>query len=128
VCNGLPDEDAILHWNGKHLERIKAKFPGVTNNLYSVAATAPDNAWAVGTWCATHSCRTVRTQLLHWNGRTWSESPRPGGGLSGWLYSVAADSGRDAWASGSRCSGSYGSDCVPLLLHWNGRSWRTVRV
>ena len=64
----------------------------------------------------------------------------PGPAPSGWrvvfhstskttnvLYSVAAVSRGDAWAVGAR-AGSGGSEDQPLVMHWNGTSWKSVAV
>jgi hypothetical protein len=41
--------------------------------------------------------------------------------ISGFLRGVAATSARDAWAVGGDSAGG-------LILHWNGRAWRRVRI
>jgi len=56
----------IMRWTGKAWALVRS--PGTEKNpefLYSVAATSPRDAWAVGT-------RPGGTVILHWNGRTWS--------------------------------------------------------
>ena len=44
----------ILHWNGTRWSTVTSPNPGTTDALGAVAATAPGNAWAVGTYTAHH--------------------------------------------------------------------------
>ncbi|HUZ51027.1 MAG TPA: hypothetical protein VMU94_00650 [Streptosporangiaceae bacterium] len=98
--------------------------PGQSSRLSAVAAVAPGNAWAVGSYCPSH-CKagTVpeRYMIMHWNGKAWSLTVN---GSSGLLNGVSAASASDVWAVGSSASS-------PLLfLHWNGKSWsrRTATI
>jgi hypothetical protein len=103
----------LLHWNGIAWERVAA--PG--SPLSAVTATSARNAWAVG--------QGARGMLiLHWNGVRWARARVPA--VKGMLFGVAATSAKNAWAAGvgfqTRRSGcDFG---CPLILHWNGRSWR----
>ena len=90
---------------------------GYTNDLYGVAATSTDNAWAVGAYIkgavlgpigparkvGTHATRPAwRTVIERWNGKAWKvqTSPDPGGSNDSYLNGVAAASPKDAWAVG----------------------------
>jgi hypothetical protein len=53
----------------------------------------------------------------------------PAGTVGASLLSVSARSGQDAWAVGSADvddGSAYSS--VPLVQHWNGRAWQSVRI
>jgi hypothetical protein len=58
----------ILHWNGTAWSPVPSPNPsaGYLNDLFSVVAICPHNAWAVGT------TDYAQTLITHWNGKTWS--------------------------------------------------------
>jgi hypothetical protein len=89
----------------------------VSGSLSAVAATSPDNAWAVGS-------SGSGALIVRWNGAAWRRVPSPapaGSRLSG----VAASSARNAWAVG--CSGCSGTGVErPVILRWNGTAWKQV--
>lgn len=94
--------------------------------LFGVAAASADDAWAVGSYATSNAPNFPRrTLILHWNGSTWRRvpSPDPGGRRDHRLTSVTVISPTDAWAAGY-----YFEDRrhirQPLMLHWNGESWR----
>lgn len=99
----------ILHREGgKWAVSPTPDLPGV--ELTSVAATAPDDVWAVG------SPATV----LHFDGATWNRVDVPVTGKPV-LNSVAVASG-DVWAAGATCVSPL--ICVPLVLHRTTDGWR----
>jgi hypothetical protein len=81
-----------------------------SGELSGVAAISATNAWAVG------STGTGKTLIVHWNGKTWTRVPSPGGAFHG----VAATSARSAWAVGSTANGK------ALIVRWNGQVWTQV--
>ncbi len=93
--------------------------------LFGVAATSARNAWAVGVRTGP---ATSQTLIEHWNGKSWKQVPGPQpGGSQGRdeLLSVTAISARDAWAVGDYATATI---TRPLVVHWNGRSWKRVAV
>ena len=88
-------------------------------SLIGVAATGPENAWAVGSFTGT---TTSKTLIVAWTGKSWhvvpSPNPAPGNDA---LTGVAAISPSDAWAVGNTGAGRL------LILHWNGKSWREFK-
>lgn len=105
-----------------------APSPGrVRNALDGVSALSACNVWAVGG--AADNFRYGRTLIDHWNGTAWRQvpSPDPGGSTrANDLYGVTAVSAANIWAVGD-----YANDLgslQPLIVHWNGRSWRPVAV
>jgi hypothetical protein len=95
--------------------------PDTDNVLADVAALGPKNAWAVGTINQSRG-----TMIEHWNGSTWSITPRPNVsgriGSTG-LSAVAAVAADDVWAVGHN-SGGFGA----LAEHWDGTAWSLVDV
>jgi len=69
------------------------------------------------------------TLIEHWNGTQWSivNSPNPVKGGNE-LYSVAAVSANDIWATGfSENTTTTGPVQPTLVEHWNGKQWSAVR-
>ena len=109
----------IEHWNGKAWK--VAPRSSIAGGLYGVAATSASNAWAVG---VTGSGKGL---ILRWNGSAWRRASSPS--IAGAFEAVAATSAGNAWAVGF--AGSPGGSGVPgnntpLILHWNGASWKRV--
>src|SRR6266700_2423815 len=48
-----------------------------SGELSGVAATSATNAWAIG------ATGTGQTLIVHWNGKTWTRVPSPGGAFHG---------------------------------------------
>ncbi len=69
----------ILHWNGKSLKQVPSPSPrGCVpgDQLASVTATSPANAWAAGSFTG---CFFLAPLVLieHWNGKDWKTVPGP---------------------------------------------------
>jgi hypothetical protein len=68
---------------------------------------------------------------LHWNGTSWTKTTTPSpGGDSGFtlLSGVTAISPANAWAVGYSATSLSSGTGQPLVLHWNGTSWKKVAV
>jgi len=110
--NGGPGA-LIVHWDGT--QWIKVPAPGKSGSrLHSIAASAPDNAWAVGS-------NGPQPLILRWRGGEWRPTgvSIPGADAAA-LRSVTAVSDTEAYAAGSVRSGTV---TRPLLLRWNGIVW-----
>ena len=72
--NGSKAVALILHWTGKAWQPVKTPATTFGNvELADVAATSPDNAWAVGVGtCIQEHCGVQDTFILHWNGKAWA--------------------------------------------------------
>jgi hypothetical protein len=92
-----------------------------TNNLYSVAALAANDVWAVGEQYS-YSFGSYVPMIEHWNGSAWSVVPASQYGVS--LRGVAAIAPDDVWAVG--WLGGYSTS--PLAEHWNGSTWSYVQA
>jgi IPT/TIG domain/Fibronectin type III domain len=115
------------HWNGSAWTKVTTpNGPGVSgdNVLDSVAATATNDAWAVGiTRPSNPGAFSPLTE--HWDGTSWTivaNANPPSGSNS--LYSVKGDSSSDYWAVGRTWQSS--TSATPLVEHWNGTAWTIV--
>ncbi len=75
VGDGVGRNEA-LHWNGRKWSKVKTPNPGGTangevNELLGVRCSAPGNCWAVG--ILESLTNGVRDEILHWNGKKWSD-------------------------------------------------------
>jgi hypothetical protein len=105
--------------------RITHTFPR-SSEIYAVAATGVDNAWAAGSQCDSSGDCTPNGSLLveHWNGKTWQPMKPPGGlaGLApgGSAAALAASSPGNVWVLAESEAGA-GERAV--AQHWTGRAW-----
>jgi hypothetical protein len=117
----------IVHWNGTAWRQVPSPNPSADINVLSgVAAMSARDAWAVG-WIANSQAR-YQTLTVHWNGTAWKRAPSPnpaGSANDNNLFAVAAVSASDAWAVGDAMTSG---DDQPLIEHWDGRAWKTVRA
>jgi hypothetical protein len=117
-CVGYQVQTLTMHWDGIEWKTKASPNVGTTNNsLYSVKATGPNDAWAVGAYGA-YDNRFVLIE--HWDGKQWRVvgDPRPGV-----LLDVEALSSSNAWAVG------YNPAAYPkqtLIMRWDGGSWAVV--
>jgi hypothetical protein len=123
------EKTVIVHWNGKAWKRVRSPSPGLGSFLYGVTATSATNAWAVGYSGITGPRLT--TLILHWNGKTWTRVPSPSPAINPELYGVTATSANNAWAVGRKnvetvLNGISYSTQETLILHWNGKAWKTA--
>ena len=134
-----------LHWNGRSWRRVASPNPTAGAQLEDVAAISARDVWAAG-----ESARG--TLILHWDGARWRQTASPPIAQGAGLLAVAGTSARDVWAVGTSgglfaaasapaaspvlVSGAAGRDAAitsatastpePVILHWNGTSWRRV--
>jgi hypothetical protein len=123
-----PGKTVIEHWNGTAWKQVPSPTPKGGGALFGVAATSASNAWAVG--CAGNCFQglgTIKTLILHWNGKAWKQVASPSPGADSSLSSVAAVSGNNVWAVGCTdfCFLSSASPST-VILHWNGTAWKQV--
>jgi len=103
-------------WDGTTWSAVPLPAQAV---LTSVAAAAPNDVWAVGN---RDSDGNDRPLIEHWDGTRWSVIKVPG--LPGAaMVSVSAAAPDDVWALGRTWHPT-----GLVLLHWNGRTWRTQSV
>jgi hypothetical protein len=105
----------IEHWNGKAWTFAQ----NGTNKglLTSVAATATNDVWAVG------STDYVGSGLIeHWDGKSWAETTLP---EQVYFRAVAAISKNDVWAVGQQTN-STGIGDFTYTVHFDGTRWTHI--
>ncbi len=122
-----PSQTLAMHWNGKTLTRVPTPNPPGGGEFSDVAATSPDNAWAVGLAGPGPGIPSPTTPLIeHWNGNAWTiqkyQVPAAGGQFTG----VAAISPDNVWVVGYTGAASEGTGQQTLIEHWNGDTWTRV--
>jgi hypothetical protein len=103
---------------------VSSPNPGSGDNrVLDVAATGPNDGWAVGFYY--DGSGFARTLTMHWDGAQWTTvgSPNAGSGSS-YLYDVAAISANDVWAVGNYTGGARPTST--LTMHWDGTQWTIV--
>jgi hypothetical protein len=126
-----------LHWNGTGWSLITTPSPGGTatgdfSHLAGLSCTSASNCWAAGSYGSEGTQFTALNQILHWDGRQWSQvtTPNPDGtsaGAGNLLAGVACTSAGNCWAVGDY--GSIGGGAGTVLneaLRWNGTNWSLV--
>lgn len=95
-----------------------------TSHLYSVAAGAQDDAWAVGDYIFPPGSPSVPL-AKHWDGTVWSTiSPASATTLDHTLFGVATLAANDVWAVGMYTIPPTG--WRTLTYHWNGAGWTKI--
>jgi hypothetical protein len=123
-----------LHWNGTKWSKLATPNPGGTGTKGDVSELAglgcanASNCWAAGTY-GNLSTQTFLNEILHWNGRKWSQQTTPdpdgtGTGAGNQLFAASCTSATSCWAVGYYGSLSGGTGVIlNEALHWNGRKW-----
>jgi hypothetical protein len=108
---GIQETPTIWRWKGGTFHRVNiGQVASGAASISSIAASGPDNAWAVG---EVYSVATGFATSLHWDGNKWSQVPIP---TQVALESVTTSSAKNAWAL----------DDGGNLLHWDGSVWTSV--
>jgi hypothetical protein len=113
----VPTKPILAHWNGKKWADVTSGALPSRGRLFGVAKFPGGGAWAVGfSGGATH-----QPVILRLAGGTARRVPVPSV-RGGELLGVSATSATNAWAVGDVVRGP------ALILHWNGRTWRRMRL
>ena len=112
----------IERWDGTSWSVVSSPNPApFGNSLLGVAATGPNDVWAVG-WKI--SDQGLRSLILHYDGTAWTEAAVPTVGTgANILTDISAVSANDIWASGYYDDGAQQKT---LTLHYDGSSWSSV--
>jgi hypothetical protein len=114
VCPGLSPM-ASGGWNV-----VSSPNTGSPNNyLFSVAAIASNDVWAVGAYGVLGT--TAQQVIEHWDGTRWRRAASPFLPKPNELLAVSAVAANDVWAVGG-----YNSGGQALIQHWNGSTWSVV--
>jgi hypothetical protein len=92
-------QTTILHWNGSAWSVVPSPDVNqLSNYLWSVDGTSPNDAWAVGFF---DTGNELQTMTQHWDGLSWTIVPSPNASTDiDELTDVAAVSPTDVWAVG----------------------------
>ena len=105
-------------------DRPAIPAPGQSSLLRRVACPSPASCWAVGSYTTVSGA--LVDQILHWNGRRWSQFPAPSPGGSSQLRDVSCISPVACWAIGR--FNKPGGPVLNQVLRWDGRRWSLVRT
>lgn len=111
----------IEHWDGRQWKAVSSPNSELNFNvLYSVAAIATNDIWAVGASRNVYDGANTHPLIEHWDGKQWSlMTLSVYGGLTG----ISVVSANNVWAVGADLTGSTNG---ALIEHWNGQQWSTV--
>jgi hypothetical protein len=133
--DGSPSEtllNFILHWNGRAWSQVKAPDPGGTGDghvsvITSLRCTSPGNCWAVGGDGTIGTGLQLANEVLHWNGKKWSNVPvfssTKALDYENVLDSLSCTNADSCWAAGVTFAHT---TLVNETMHWNGTKWREV--
>ncbi|MDG6110466.1 hypothetical protein Daura_28410 [Dactylosporangium aurantiacum] len=112
----------VVEWDGQQFTRVPLPGSDAWYGVFYGAATAPDGAaFAVGAW-SVDDAPYPEPMIAQRIGTTWRLATLPKI-TSARLLGVWAGSAGNAWAVGTI---DYDSAPKPLILHWDGSSWRQV--
>ncbi|MCP2336180.1 hypothetical protein [Actinomadura rupiterrae] len=128
VSGAKPDDHGdkqapvLLHYDGTAWHRTDKGVGGDHDVLlFGMTARASNDVWTAGQRSLGTKNLDATPFLAHWDGRSWRRAHTPV--RLGFVRSVAALTGADAWAvGGTDCSCS--SEAGPLVLHYDGKTWR----
>jgi hypothetical protein len=107
-------------WTVQQTQRLGSS----DNSLGGVAASSPNDVWAVGNFLpdtAASNPDATLTFAEHYNGTSWSVVPTPNTGTNfNSFYGAAASQGQ-AWAVGMDLNANF--DDRALIESWNGSQW-----
>jgi hypothetical protein len=99
------------------------------NSLGAVAASSPDDVWAVGNFLpdtADSNQDATLSLANHFDGTTWSAVPTPNAGPNFDTFFGVAASGGKAWAVGVHLDAAF--EDRALVEAWDGTKWSLVTV
>jgi hypothetical protein len=95
------------------------------NDLSSVSAASPTDAWAVGAYYPPSNPEVLSTLGMHWEGKRWTAYPMPNVGPNeNSLLGVSELGNGEAWAAGYFASANY--EQRTLIEHFNGSAWEVL--
>jgi hypothetical protein len=114
----IRDRSLILHWNGHAWGRVASPNPGKQSDALSgLSAVSASSLWTTELY-RNSSGSSGTSQILHWNGHTWSKAAAAPNGSD--LVDVNVSSATNGWAVGDDAKG------FSLAMHWNGHTWKRV--
>ncbi len=111
----LQRQGIIRHWDGHTWQAATNPIAAVpVNELFAVAATAPDDVWAVGDLDEMKNNSSPQPALLHWDGGRWTALPQgdPHGTATYQFATIGAVGPDDVWAAGTSLIRHYAAPCT----------------
>jgi hypothetical protein len=96
--------------------------------LNDILALAPNDVWAVGSSEPAPDGSGGHALIAHWDGRSWAVVPSPRPQNRSELSAIAAAGADDVWAVGESWTAQRPGSGKPLIVHWDGKSWRRLPV
>jgi hypothetical protein len=126
LYNAVPDgtgpiQPLIQHWDGDMWTVVQAPEKGVNAILTDVAAAAPDDVWAVGSY--SDDSGNLNALVQHWDGTSWTIVQTPDVDAYHALNAITVVAPDDVWAVGRMRQGEKWST---LVEHWDGKEWAVV--
>ncbi|GGR69890.1 hypothetical protein GCM10010252_04990 [Streptomyces aureoverticillatus] len=116
----MNDDGQILYWDGSTWTDRTAGAP--IGEPHEVDGTG-SGVWVVGG--AKHPA--TGAVALRRNGSGWTSVGLPSGlGAGARLLTVRVVAADDVWVGGYKAAEVFGGDRTPLVMHWNGTSWKVL--
>ncbi len=128
---GNIEQGLIEHWDGQRWQVVDNPSLPLTQRYLSVAASAPDDVWAVGEGTS-NVTQPYENVVEHWDGQQWKMIAIPNDGRLGTsLTAVAALSANNVWVAGvAKTDEAFTySTVLPQQIvfeHWDGRQWTII--
>ena len=124
VVDGASPGPVIELWDGNEwsvFTRLTFTAPGDQAELFGITAIEANDIWAIGL----AAIEGIGFNLFeHWDGTDWT--PTTIQGNNDILLAVSSDATNDVWAVGY--SGFVAENSKPLVYHYDGTTWQTVKV
>jgi hypothetical protein len=118
------DRTLAMHWNGRKWKVVPTPNGSDNNNeLDSVSADAPNDAWAVGV----NFVQTSPSLVEHWDGTSWSVVPADPEGPNYNSKAVAAFRPTSVWVVGAQAPPPpHPPSGYAYTERWDGSAWTVV--
>lgn len=119
----------LFHFDGSRWRQIGLPLEGNPRvDIWQLTARAVDDVWAIGglTSDGDVTGEHLKPLIAHWNGVAWNFVPNLPLTVGTHLDSVAAGSPNDVWVVGSTARSPARDLGTPVVLHFDGRTWRPV--
>lgn len=121
-----PTKGLVAQWDGTEWKnKVFLSVAEGDHSLHDIAILSPNDMWAVGE--SDVDSKTSRALIAHSDGTEWKvvTGAETGPGGSG-LRAIAAVAPDDIWVAGWSYQEGRSPKKQVLMLHWNGKNWRSV--
>ncbi|GAA4957999.1 hypothetical protein GCM10023205_20620 [Yinghuangia aomiensis] len=116
----------VQHFDGTAWRNVPVSGHDGKGQFDAVLPVGPHDVWALGHWndAAAYNDRAL---AMHFDGRTWRETPVPAtpANVSAYAFGAAALGPSDVWMVGATAVDRL-DDAKPLAYHWDGQAWTDV--